>query len=72
LTESLANDLGGVHEVIQDGVVDSSQGTASGTGLLTVVAATRNRQDAALGNENNVAVRELLFEFTGKPSFPVI
>jgi hypothetical protein len=65
LTESLANDLGGVHKVIQDGVVDGSQGTGSGTRLLTVVAATRNSQDAALGNENNVTVRELLLKLTG-------
>jgi hypothetical protein len=66
LTESLANNLGGEDKVIQDSIVDGSQGAGSGTGLLAVVATARNSQDAALGNKDNVAVRELLLKLAGE------
>jgi hypothetical protein len=65
LAESLANDFGRENHVVQNGIVDGSQGARSGTRLLTVVATARNSQDAALGNENNVTVRELLLKLTG-------
>jgi hypothetical protein len=67
LAKSLTNNFSREDKVIQDGVVDSSQGTGSGARLLTIVTTTRDSQDATLGNENNVTVRELLLKFTSKP-----
>ena len=66
LTKSLTNNFGGVNHIIQDGIVNSGQSARSGTGLLTVVTTTRNSQDTTLSNENDVTIRELLLEFTGK------
>lgn len=66
LTESLTNNFGGEDHIVQDGIVDSSQGTTSRTRLLVVGTTSGNRQDTTLSNEDNVAVRELLFEFTGE------
>lgn len=67
---TLADDLDGVDEVGEDGVVDSSQ--SAGTGTLLLLVGTRAGgalgagQDAALSNEENVAVGELLLELTGQ------
>ena len=64
-TGALANDLRGVAKVIQKSTVDSSQSAGSGTRLLGVVATRGLGEDAALGNENDVAVRELLLQLAG-------
>lgn len=68
--EALADDLDGVDEVGQDGVVDGGQGAATGTLLLLGVAraggALGAGQDAARGEDQDVAVRELLLELTGE------
>jgi hypothetical protein len=72
LTESLTNDFGRENEVIQDSVVDSSQSTRSGTRLLGVVTTAGNSQDTTLSNEDNVTVRELLLELTGKTSLNLV
>lgn len=67
---TLADDLDGVDEVGEDGVVDSSQ--SAGTGTLLLLVGTRAGgalgagQDAALSNEEDVAVGELLLELTGQ------
>lgn len=72
LAKSLTDNFSGVDEVIQDSIVDSGQGTRTRTGLLTVVATTRNSQDTTLSNENNVTIRELLLEFTSKTSLNLV
>jgi hypothetical protein len=68
--EALADDLDGVDEVGEDGVVDGGQGAAVGALLLLAVAgaggALGARQDAARGQEEDVAVGELLLELTGE------
>ena len=68
--ETLANDLDGVDEVSQDGVVDGSEGSRTGALLLLVVAGAGRTlgagQDAARGQDQDVAVRELLLELTGQ------
>lgn len=67
---ALANDLDGVDEVGQDGLVDSGQ--SAGTGALLGLVGARGDgalgagQDAALSNEEDVAVRELLLELAGQ------
>ena len=71
--DTLANDLDGVDEVGQDGVVDGSQSTRAGT-LLGLVGARVDGtlgagEDAALSDEQDVAVGELLLELTGKAVF---
>lgn len=68
--DTLADDLDGVNEVVEDGVVDSGQGARARTLLLLVGAgvdrALRAGQDAALSNKEDVAVGELLLELTGQ------
>jgi hypothetical protein len=68
--DTLADDLDGVNEVVEDGVVDSGQGARARTLLLLVGAGVDRAlgagQDAALSNEEDVAVGELLLELTGQ------
>lgn len=68
--EALADDLDGEDEVGEDGVVDGGQGAAAGALLLLGVAraggALGAGQDAARGEDQDVAVRELLLELTGE------
>lgn len=68
--DTLANDLDGVDEVGEDGVVDSSQSAGTGT-LLGLVGARVDGalgagEDTALSDEEDVAVGELLLELTGQ------
>lgn len=68
--DALANDLDGVDEVGEDGVVDSGQSAGTGT-LLGLVGARVDGalgagEDAALSDEEDVAVGELLLELTGE------
>lgn len=69
-TDALADDLDGVDEVAEDGVVDGGQGARTGTllglGGARVDGALGAGQNAALSNEEDVAVRELLLELTGQ------
>lgn len=68
--EASADDLDGVDHVGEDGVVDGGQRAGTGALLLLVRArvggALGAGEDAALSDEENVAVGELLFEFTGQ------
>lgn len=67
---ALADNLDGVDEVGEDGVVDSGQsaraGALLGLGGARVGGALGAGQDAALSHEENVAVGELLLELAGK------
>ena len=59
----LAHDLGGVDEVVEDGVVHGHQGAGDGPLLLQLVGLAGGLgQDAALGDEDNVLAGELLLE----------
>jgi hypothetical protein len=68
--ETLADNLDGVDEVGEDGVVDS--GKSPGLGALLglrsarAVGALGAGQNAAGSNDQDVAVRELLLELTGE------
>jgi len=68
--EALADDLDGVDEVGEDGVVDGGEGAAVGALLLLGVAGAAGAlgagEDAARGEEDDVAVGELLLELTGE------
>lgn len=68
--ESLADDLDRVDDVGEDGVVHGGQGSAAGTLLglriARAVGALGARQDAARGQDQNVAVRELLLQLAGQ------
>lgn len=63
VTAALANDVGGVDKVLEDGLVDSRESAASGTllVLLGTLAASLG-EDAALAEEDDMAVSELLLE----------
>lgn len=61
--DALADNLGRVDQVRQDRVVHGGE-RARARALLRDAAAARGEwEDAALGNEQDVAVGELLFEF---------
>jgi hypothetical protein len=68
--ETLADDLDGVDEVGEDGVVNGGQ--CSGTGTLlsercaAAVGALGAGEDTAGGEDQDVAVGELLLELTGE------
>ena len=68
--ETLADNLDGVDEVGQDSIVDSSQRARTGALLGLVVAGTAGAlgagQDAARGQDQDVAVGELLLQLTGQ------
>ena len=68
--DALADDLDGVDQVGQDGVVDGGQSSRAGTLLLEGVARAGGSlgagEDAARGQDQDVAVRELLLKLTGK------
>lgn len=68
--EALADDLDGVDEVGQDGVVDGGQSAGAGALLLLGVARAGGSlgagQDAARGEDQDVAVGELLLQLTGE------
>lgn len=68
--QTLADDLDGVDQVAQDGIVNGSQGSRAGSLLLEGVArAGRSlgaRQDTARGQDQDVTVGELLLELTSE------
>jgi len=68
--DALADDLDRVDDVGQDGVVHGGQGARARTLLLLVVAgadgALGTGQDAARGDDQDMAVGELLLELTGQ------
>lgn len=68
--DTLANNLNGVDDVGEDGVVDSSQSTGTrtllGEGVARADGALRAGEDTARSNDDNVAVGELLLELTGQ------
>lgn len=64
--DALANDLGGVDEITEDGIVDSGESARAGALLDNTAGAAGHGENAALGKEHNVAVRELLLELTGE------
>lgn len=71
--DALANNLDGVDKVGEDGVVNGSQSTRAGT-LLGLGGAGVDRalgagENPALGDEQDVAVGELLLELTGEAAF---
>lgn len=68
--DALTDNLDRVDEVGEDSVVNGGQGAGTGTLLrlrgAAVDGALGARKDAALGHEEDVAVRELLLELTGE------
>lgn len=66
--DALADDLGRVHEVGQDRFVHGCQGARAWALLRDAAAARGEWEDAAQGNEQHVAVGELLFELACEAS----
>lgn len=68
--ETLADDLDRVDEVVEDGVVHGGEGSGAGSllGLRRAgsVAALGAGEDAARGEDQDVAIGELLLEFTSE------
>ena len=67
---TLANNLNGVDNIGEDGVVDGGQGTGTGALLLlrgsAAVGALGTGQDATGGQDQYVAVGELLLQLAGQ------
>lgn len=66
VSNTLANDLGGEDKVLEDAVVNGSESSGHRALLGLAVAATGLGENAALGKEDDVTVRELLLELTGQ------
>ena len=68
--DALSDNLDGVDEVGEDGVVDGRQSTRTGTLLGLVAAGVGGAlgagEDTALSDEEDVTVRELLLELAGQ------
>lgn len=68
--DTLADNLNGVGEILKDGVVDGSEGSRTGSLLLLGVAGAGRSlgagEDAARGEDQDMAVGELLLELTGQ------
>jgi len=68
--QSLADNLDGVDEVGEDGIVDGGQGSGAGALLrergARAVGALGAGENAARGEDQDVAVGELLLELTGE------
>ena len=64
---TLSCDLRREDKVFKDGTVDSRQRTAAGPRLCRTAVAGGLAHDAALTNEYDVVVRELLLELTREP-----
>jgi len=69
-TDTLSDDLDWVDDIGEDGVVDGGECSRSwallGLGCAGTVGTFWAGEDAALGKDDDVAVGELLFEFTGQ------
>lgn len=69
-TETLADNLNGVDKIVEDGIVDGGQ--CSGTGSLLCLAGAGTvgslgaGEDTASGEDQDMAVGELLLELTGE------
>jgi hypothetical protein len=70
---ALSGDLGGVDNVLEDGILDGSQGTRAGAqslGLLgTGIALSK---DVTLGNNDEVFSRELLLQLADEASLDLL
>ncbi|GIL46971.1 hypothetical protein Vafri_3830, partial [Volvox africanus] len=60
ITNPLADNLRWVHEIIQDGVVHRSQGSAARTGVSLAIAG--GRKDPPVGDDDHVPAAELLLK----------
>ena len=65
-TGPLANNLGREDEVLEDLLVDGGQCSGSGSLLAELLLSGFLSEHSSLGNEDDVSVRELLLEFSGK------
>lgn len=68
--ETLADNLNGVDEIVEDGIVDCSECSGAGAllseGCTGAVGSLWAGEDTARGEDQDMAIRELLLEFTGE------
>ena len=68
-SDPLADNLGGVDEVVEDRVVYGEKGARPRPLLLQLVGLSRRLgEDASLGDEDDVLAAELLLQFTDQTS----
>ena len=66
-TSSLASNFSGIHNIIQNSLMNCSQGTRTGTDPTLCRGSTKVlTQDRSLTNEKNMTSRKFLFQFTNK------
>ena len=69
----LANNLGGVDQIVQEGVVDRDQSAGARPLLLQLVLLPGGLgQDLTLGNEDNVLAGELLLQLADQPDLDLL
>lgn len=66
VSDSLADNLGGEHKVLQDGVVDSGQSSGLRSLLQQLRLSGGLGEDLALTQEDDVSVGELLLQLSGQ------
>ena len=65
VANSLSNNLSGVHNVLQDLLVDVGEGSGTRAGsLLSSRAVEGLRKDGSLGNDNNMATTDIPYNKT--------
>ena len=68
VSSSSANDLRGVHNVLQDGILDVSQGSGVRDGLVVASSLVLLAVDGSLSDDEDVGVLELLFKLRNESS----
>jgi hypothetical protein len=64
---ALSSNLSGVDKIVQNSLVDGGQSARARTGSIgLLVAVERLSEDSALGDQENMAAREFLFQLTDK------
>ena len=70
---ALSSDLSGVDNVLEDSILDSSQGTGAGTQSLGLLGTSITlSENVTLSNNNDVTSRELLLQLANKTSLDLV
>lgn len=70
---ALSGDFSGVHDILQDGILDRGEGTGAGTQSLGLLGASITlSKDVTLGNDDKVLSREFLFQLADETSLDLL
>jgi len=70
---ALSGDLGGVHNILEDGILYRRKGTGAGTQSHSLLGSgVTLSEDVTLGNNDDVTSRELLLQLTDEASLDLL